>query len=414
MAAVSYVDAISDALHRVGTPLLRSLENSSAPTKAALGTTKRSGEVILKRVRQGENGSFGFMADGAATIGGREVGWESYDLRGKIFFGKIKINRAAATQARGQAAGTADLVMSEVKAAGEGAMRQLNHAIINGSTLALTLSGGATTAIAACTNAVDAVITDNLAFQLRVGQRLDLTDTSAAGAVVRSYFVKSRSVVIGGISTFTLTCDEAGAFAAVDGDILQFAGVADAGVTNGMTGLRDVTSSSATLFGLSSATIPNWKGVRLDAGGSLTASLFRTLKTQIRHDSGNGIAGNNFFLMNSNRLQEVYEIGDGKAAYHDTKVTIGDYTAVTTVVGDPIVVDESMLDSSVMYINKDDIKLAVFKEMFTDGDGKPGSDHGDMHFDISQTALTYESEMWGIYNLEVDARHTSGEIHSIV
>lgn len=407
----TYDAALADVLHKVGPKVLKDLENSEAPTKAALTKVNKEGEAVLERVKQGENSSFGFMEDGAATATGDTVGYETYTYQGKIFFGKIKINRAAAVMARGSAKSTADLVVSEVESAGKTAMRQLNFAIINGSNILAEFvdTAGTLASINAMDDSTAATVTSPLALEVRAGQVLDLVDLSAT-AVARRAVVTGRTLnFVTGVHSFTMldTLEVTGAYTAVVADYFVQKGA----YASGMTGLRDVVGSAA-LYGLAPSAIDNWKGTQHAIGGAVAAVDFRSMKTALRSNGGNG-GGNNFWLMNSERHQDVYEIGDLKATYQDTKVSIGDYTSVTTIVGDPIVVDESMASERIFTINKDDVQLAVFKEMFQDGSGAPGKDQGNMHFEISQSALTYQAEMWGIYNIAPKARHTSGELTGI-
>ena len=66
----TYDNALEDLLHKVGPKVLKELENHEAPLKAALTKVQRQGEVVLKRIKAGENSSFGFLADGTATPAG--------------------------------------------------------------------------------------------------------------------------------------------------------------------------------------------------------------------------------------------------------------------------------------------------------------------------------------------------------
>lgn len=420
----SYDSAIEDILHKVGPKVLRELENTEAPTKSALSKTQRQGEVILKRVKAGENRSFGWLADGASTPTGRTVGFETYSLKGAIFYGKIQIDRGAAVQARGNSKSTADIVVSEIESAGKTAMRQLNHAIIHGSGSLGTLPAGASgvTPMGSLTTSVSATITSDLATEVRPGQTLDVYAGSGGnptGAIMRRVYVTERSVNYDtGVHTFTIldSGEYSPTYTPASTDHFVLNGTLDETnatlAATGMTGLLDVTGSGS-LFGISTSDVANWAGTRHDVGGSgLAAVNFRTLKTDLRNKGGNG-AAKGFWLLNSNRLQETYEIEVGKIRFGDVKVMIGDYESMTSIVGDSVVVDESMPDGKVLYVNREDVKLACFKEMFQDGDGAPGKDKGSMHFQISQSALVYEAEMWGMYNLEVDARHRCGELYNI-
>ena len=405
----TYDAALEDLLHKVGPKVLKELENHEAPLKAALTKVQRQGEVVLKRIKAGENSSFGFLEDGAATPAGDTVGYDTYSLKGKIFFGKIIIDRGAAVQARGNAKTTADIVMSEIESASRTALRHLDSAIINGTTALFSIDGTQATALGTVTAGTPETI-DGLssAQEVRAGMPLDVFDS---GGNFEATVVVTKRDVDFATGTFSVDIDPlSGTYTAASGDEFYLRGAKD----NGMVGIKDVVAGGGTsLFGLSDADVANWSGNSLDLSGALTASAFRSMKTQVANRGGNSASKASFWLMNTDRLQETYEIEEDQIRFNDVKVAIGGAESLAQIVGNPVLVDENCTPDRVYYVNKEDVKLACFKEMFQDGDGSIGKDKGNMHFQISQSALTYEAEMWGMYNLEVDARHRSGQIFNI-
>lgn len=407
----SYDSTLEDLLHKVGPKVLRELENFEAPLKSALTKVQRQGEVVLKRIKAGENKSFGFMADGASTATGVTVGYDTYSLKGKIFFGKILIDRGAAVQARGNAKTTADIVMSEIESAGRTALRQLNHACFHGSGIVHTLTSGQSNAIGTVAGGTPEEIEGtNVGLEVRAGQALDVY--ASGGAYKTTVVVTKRDVEIGAgtVSFWIDTLDGTGNYVSAANDEFYIRGAKD----NGMVGLKDVVAGAGTtLFGLTDANVANWAGNSRDLGGALTASAYRTLQAETLNRSGNGALKSSMYVMNTNRLMETYEIEESKIRFSDTKVAIGSHESMHSIGGIPVLVDESCPNDRVFLVNKEDVKLAVFKELYQDGDGTPGKDKGSMHFQISQSALTYEAEMWGMYNLEVEARNRSGQLYNI-
>jgi hypothetical protein len=405
----TYDSALEDLLHKVGPKVLKELENFEAPLKAALTKVQRQGEVVLKRIKAGENKSFGFLADGASTTAGATVGYDTYSLKGKIFFGKITIDRGAAVQARGNAKTTADIVMSEIETASRTALRQLDSAIVNGSEAIFSIDGTQATALGTITAGTPETILDvPAAVELRAGMALDVYDSG--GNYETTVQVTKRDVDFES-GTHNVTVDVlSGSYVTQNGDEFYLRGAKD----NGMTGIRDVVAGAGTsLFGLTDSNVANWSGNSHDLSGALTTAAFRHMKTQIANRGGNGASKDSFWMMNSDRLQESYQLQESEIRFTDVKVAIGGAESLAQIVGNPVLVNENCTADRVYFVNKQDIKLACFKEMFQDGDGSIGKDKGNMHFQISQGALTYEAEMWGMYNLEVDARHRSGQLYNI-
>lgn len=412
--------AIQDILTRAAPKMFTELGNEDAPILSALDTKSVSGRSHRIRLKHGENRSFGFIADGADLPTARGTQYDETYVSGKIFFGHVKVNRGAVLTANGNGEQTADIIEEELDSALRGAKRQLNHAVIFGTSSLHTLVAGDLTAINACTNAVTATISGDIAYHVRRGQSIDLLDSSASNALLRRFNVVSRTIdnKTPTNNSVVLSCDEATALsagtAAAAGDYFVIAGAQDGATVDGITGLTDVLSATSTLYDLAPATVPGWAGNEMDNGAAaLSETLLNSLRAQVKNRCGNR-ATKNFWLMNSNRQQEIYELKSDKANFYDTKIEVGDYEAVSRCTGNPIVVDESMPDNEVDLINRDDVKILEWAPMFTEHDGKQGTGKTTAPlFFVSQTDFTYSAQVTGVYNVGASARHSHGRIHNL-
>jgi len=75
--------------------------------------------------------------------------------------------------------------------------------------------------------------------------------------------------------------------------------------------------------------------------------------------------------------------------------------------GLPIVVDENVPDHVMYFFNKDDIKLAEFKDFGPDQDGT------NAHGMVDRSKLIYDTQIWGMYNMRVQRRNSWWPAHWI-
>lgn len=410
----SYGSTLTRMLREVGPPRLKELGNSMAPFKKALRKHDESETHMIKRIRNGGNHTFGFYADGATTPDGVTNGFGSFTVLGKLFHGAIQVNLAAAIQTRGKKKGTAKLLQQELDAAAKYAGRQLNHALIRGDgELALATAGRAALfAIKGDTTTESAAISATWASELHIGQGLDIYEGSnlRMNCVVtditlnfltgaHTFKVKNADLDVTADTAWTTNADTASAY---------IRGAKD----NGVLGLVDAIASSGDIYG-QSVSIPGWKSTEVAAGGPIAEGDVRKALVSVRAAAGNGM-GPTMLVMNENRLNDLYETRNSLVRYgSDAAVTIADYKSLDKIAGLPVVVDESVGDETIYGVDGDNISLAVFFDMFNLGDGPAGMDHGQGHFIKPRNKLAYEAELFGMYELDVDCRHTSFVITGI-
>tara|TARA_R110000751_G_scaffold20073_1_gene59219 strand:- start:4469 stop:5881 length:1413 start_codon:yes stop_codon:yes gene_type:complete len=144
----------------------------------------------------------------------------------------------------------------------------------------------------------------------------------------------------------------------------------------------------------------------------LTMSAMRDMSTKIKRRCGYGW---HMLVMNSVNLQRYFQIGIVGAGDNFMNFLPGQTTqdadggkVMPTFQGMPIVVDENVSDHDIFYFNKDDVKLAEFKDFAPDQDGGSGA-----HGMVDRTKLVYDTQIWGMYNMRVQRRNSMGLITGI-
>lgn len=428
MTTPSYENMLSDIITRAAPSVLNNLTNTDAPFYAAAKKENVQEKVYQLRLKAGENRSTAFIADGGALPTARNVDYKTANISGKTIISRLTLDRVASSQGKGKEKKTINMVKEQVDSCMKGMLRQLDVALIVGSGNFGAIGSAAATDIGASSNrgnlstSTPLFVETDIAFSVRPGQTLDLyaaSSGSPTGNILARLYVTKVTIDFdtGAHGIYVLdTGDYTPNFTSAATDLLVMHGAyaatsAQSTETYATNGLLDVVGSGS-LHGLSDTDIANWSANRVDSSGTLDDSHFRRLKTLSSRRGGNGRM-NCAWVMTSDRQMETYEIEIGKIRFGSTKVMIGDHESMDEILSYPVIVDESHPNDSVSLANMDDIKVLVFQEIFTEGEGAVAVDKGRMNFRPSSTTLTYEAEFWGTFNLAAEARHRSGSIHSL-
>lgn len=401
---------LQEVLAEAAEPLFKQQGVEEAPLYANKWLEHRQyeGMVVEKRLQEGENYDFGFIDDGdtlASTSTGTPgegsfVDFETYQMQGKIFYGRVKVPRAGASQAKGIKGGV-HLVRNQIMKANRTALRSLDLAMINGTSALHTITSGEATAFnASLSTTVSDDITVTNPGRFKPGMGLEVWDSG--GSTLRGVLKVEKVTPNFATGTHTVSVLDTGlvslgTFAA--NDVVYQRGAKN----KGMVGLKDVAGSGDIHGFTPSVLVSEWKGVTHSAIGTLDDDNLRTAITELRVRRGG--RGYDFLLMNSENLQRYYETQESKVVFNDLKhgIDAGGVQTVRGFDGKPIYIDENMGSGDILICNKEDVALAVFKDFFQDQDGVPGD--GGSAFQIDKDTFHYTAEMWGIFNLDVDRRN---------
>ena len=174
-----------------------------------------------------------------------------------------------------------------------------------------------------------------------------------------------------------------------------------------MASLGDAAGSQA-LYGMTTPPAAFTGNIKT-LNGVLTAGAMRDMSTTIKRRCGYNW---HMLVMNSNNLQRYFEntIATTNALNFLPGETTKDAdggSAVPMFQGLPIVVDENVEDHTIFFFNKDDIKLAEFKDFGPDQDSS--ANHGM----VDRTKLIYDTQIWGMYNMRIQRRNSMGMLNGI-
>lgn len=432
---------IGGLLARFGNEIVNEQANFATPFvgNGHIQKIKHAHEQGVVRIRDSDGlSSTGQLSDGSALPDGDNVSFLSGTYLPKIFFTRLSIPRGAAHLAAGGRDGVR-LVREELEVAGRQLGKVLGQAVFRAPIGQLIQeAGGNTVANATGTVVVGAPAdTDFLITSiagLYVGQFVAVVDNGGTERLceVKAINYNMDENVGGtpltyanapstGFGVFGITLNVPAATYDVGGIVDNAVSGAASNVevpnrgpessappaalinADPMVSLGDAYGAAA-LYGMpaNDAYTGNTKAVN----GALTASAMRDMSTTIKRRAGYGW---HMLVMNSNQLQNYFEttIAPTAALNYLPGSTTKDADGGATVPmfqGMPIVVDENVPDHTMYFFNKDDIKLAEFKEFGPDNDG--GSDHGM----VDRSKLIYDTQIWGMYNMRVQRRNSGGQL----
>ena len=459
---------IEGLLSRFGNEIVNEQVNWATPFvgNGHIQKVKHSHEIGIVRIRETDGlSSTGQIEDGGALPQGSNVSFTKGSYMPKIFFTRLSIPRAAAHLAAGGRDGVR-LVREEIEVAGRQLGKLLGQAVfrqpimrpygVGAGTLAVQ-AANATTTVNADTElevrvktlaglyvgqyvgiqdeaAVVAPIDKYVpAFQIteinfNMNEKLDgtaLTDTAGSLLAVGWYSIKIKNVSLTqnhdldlGGSTDTAagvpSVDDPGN-ATIQTQVLQvdangtgfLNNAANAGTMDPMTSLHDCYGTGS-LYGITQSNIT---GNRKSAANGLSIRDMRNLSTQIKRRAGYGW---HMLVMNSSMLQRYFETGVTGPNDQFTNFLPGSTvkdsdggSMMPTFQGLPIVVDENVADEDMFFFNKDDVKLAEFKDFATDKDG--GGEAGM----VDRSKLIYDTQIWGMYNMRCTRRNSGAVLTNV-
>jgi hypothetical protein len=456
------ISQIGDLLARFGNGIVNDQVNFACPFvgNGHIQKIKHSHEQGIVRVRTSDGlQSTGQLNDGAFLPEGQNVSFTAGSYLPKVFFTRLSIPRGAAHLADGGRDGVR-LVREELEVAGRQLGKVLGQAVFAAPVATVFATGvtapGVTPGAVGVANANTTVQAGGAAAgtQLAVdtiaglyeGQFLSLPTAAAAnGTSVQITEIvynenewpdgSALTFTAGAYTGFTIRVSQADAAAAAT--TTQGTGIAVgppiAPVSPGGTGLLSQQTGGNNAAGTAYELIAPDPMVSLGeaAGnaamyamptppaaytgntqvlnGALTASAMRDMSTTIKRRAGYGW---HMLVMNSNNLQRYFENTIATTAAlnflpgETTKDSDGG-SAVPMFQGLPIVVDENVDDNRIYFFNKDDIKLAEFKDFGPDQDGT------NSHGMVDRTKLIYDTQIWGMYNMRVQRRNSMGMISGI-
>jgi hypothetical protein len=453
---------IEGLLARFGNEIVNEQVNWATPFvgNGHIQKIKHTHEIGIVRIRSSDGlSSTGQIEDGGLLPQGSNVSFEKGSYMPKIFFTRLSIPRAAAHLAAGGRDGVR-LVREEIEVAGRQLGQVLGQAVFRQPILRPYGAGAGTTGITTIdTGAVAAAYALNTERFCRVktlaglyvGQFVSCLTATAAPNQLPQFEITSINFNINQSDDGTPLTDTAGSQLAVGFWTIGLTkrtgaaseNIVESGTTDTGAGVPSVDVPGAgqiqvqVLAGGTALPVPatstlepmvslsdcysngglygivqgNFTGNTTALVNGLTIKSMRDMSTQIKRRAG---AGWHMLVMNSSVLQRYFETG--VTGPNDTFTnwlpgqTMKDADGgnmMPTFQGQKIVVDENSADEDMYFFNKDDIKLAEFKDFATDKDG--GGESGM----VDRRNLIYDTQIWGMYNMRCTRRNSGGLLTNI-
>lgn len=402
------VSDIQNLLGRYAQKIINKQGNLAAPfldsKQHGLEEAKHDSEVGIVHIQSGGGKSMGTIADGGTLYNGGQADFYRGTYLPIPLIGRLTLPRAAVHTGTGRR-DAVNLVKEEMEQKGRQLGRMLCRLIIDGGTIAVgTVVSGGTTAD------LTAVITQTDPSAFRVG---DAFERTTSGGTFRDVVqVTDMAWTNAGQANLTITVveDSSGTTVALfqgsnvlAGDLLRFRG----SNSQKPTSLADVTAD-ADLYGITK-TNANWNSNRTAVGGAFAVSDIRAMNTLIKRRTDmppncllsnsvqaenyvNAVVTNNRWIPGMSNKSAPLDLGTGgKTLEFD---------------GLPWVVDESVGDGDIYVLNKDHLKLAVWRKFAPDFDGKKAQM-------VSASTFTYDTQIFGLYNLRCTRRSSQGRLSGI-
>ena len=452
---------IEGLLARFGNEIVNEQVNWATPFvgNGHIQKIKHTHELGIVRIRASDGlSSTGQIEDGGVLPTGSNVSFEKGSYMPKIFFTRLSIPRAAAHLAAGGRDGVR-LVREEIEVAGRQLGQVLGQAVFRQPILRPYEATAATTTGTVANNSAAIIPGGTLTVRVKtlaglyVGQFISMLSTTAAPAELGKFEVtdinfnlnqnlagaaltdtNGKQLAVGfwtievtNRDTVNRTINLSGTSdpAGVGAPSVDAPGTGTVQVQNlfggipvpavppvgntldPMVSLADCYDNGA-LYGITNG---NFTGNTTALTNGLSIKAMRDMSTQIKRRAG---AGWHMLVMNSSVLQRYFETGI--TGPNDTYTnwlpgqTMKDADGgnmMPTFQGQKIVIDENVHDEDMFFFNKDDVKLAEFKDFSTDKDG--GGEAGM----VDRQNLIYDTQIWGMYNIRCTRRNSGGMLTNI-
>lgn len=444
------ISQIGDLLARFGNEIVNDQVNLATPFvgNGHIQKIKHAHEQGIVRIRETDGlASTGQLSDGAGLPDGENVSFQSGSYLPKIFFTRLWIPRGAAHLAAGGRDGVR-LVREELEVAGRQLGKVLGQAVFRAPICSFVDSSGGPPPVVPATGTTRVVTATDEDFLVTTiaglyeGQTVQIVDNAGAllTATVKginynmnqrfdgteiAYTAGAEFGVFGVQITFTAGAT-IGTFGVDANNELDQGSATNVGtlsiVNRGpesttpstlqandpMISLNDAYGN-ASLYGISNSA---YTGTSRTVNGPLTGAVMRDVSTAIKRRAGYGW---HMLVMNSNMIQNYFEnvviASGGTSALNylpgQTTKDIDGGATVPTFQGMPIVIDENVDDHLMYYFNKDDIKLAEFKQF------SPDQDSSNAHGMVDRSRLIYDTQIWGMYNMRVTRRNSGGMLNGV-
>ena len=425
---------ISMLVARFGNSLVQEEANLAAPTvgKNVIKKEKQGGTVGIVNVKSGGTTATEFIADGADLPDGSNVDIKQMAYHPKALFTRLSVPRIAALTCVSKQDGV-NLVREQMQSAGADLGRTLGRALFQ-TTLA---NAAGVTAVAGPAGEIAVPLVDGDTSGYRQGMRVDGFGENAIAPAPYALCLDVTGVdvdLLGNPTPGTITGilrfmagNAAGAPAlniapglpidpAVSNPAIQGSVAVNTGVINGdgMVSLLDAASPALVAGSLGTAgnyaavntVTPDYTGtnvVNAAPAGPLALEQLDLLSQTIKRKSGKSwthmiVNSTMFHAYMALLVSERRFVGGNQKA--DASVAHGTYE------GKPIQIDENMVDGKILLFNDKDIKLAEWRSFEPDSDGKDASM-------VSRQKFEYDTQIFGMYNLRILKRHTTGTLSGI-
>lgn len=394
------VTAIGSLLGRYTNSVVNEQAENSSPIlkNKILDKLVKKDKLGIVNIKSGELASVKFIADGGTLPTGGDI----LPQQGSYFpvanFGRIKIPRLAAATATSKE-DAVDIVMEQLDSVGKTMGRQQDRAII-GSQIGSPAAGtsvGATTFLTADSSPWR----EGMAFEVYNGST-PIEGTSEATLLRVTKVARPVDGVGNTTITFTSAAGSGALIAWLTTYTFHLRGSKGAGSTH--ISLSDAYSTSASLYGIA-ASGTEWYGNSDQSGQALTVGVMRSWLTEVIRRRGEEPT---CILMNRKNIERY-----GNQMINQRRFMTGTMDAVGKQVpefeGLPLERDENLEDGQIFYINKNDIKLHVFREVAADWDGGVSKPMGRQALRPSESEFVYDLQVWGASQLRVERRNGGGQ-----
>jgi hypothetical protein len=396
------VSQITSLVGRYTNEVVNEQVNEESPFvgKGTLKRVKKPDKIGIVNVKAGELSSVAFLADAATLPSGGDVQPVQGTYSPIGLFGRISLPRIAAKLASSLDDGI-DLVKEEMESCGQTLARQLARGVFGsslGSPTAAT-SAGATTFTVASPSAWRV----GMAFEIANGATPIEGSTEATLLRVSKIDMPANGV---GDTTITFTGTGTGAGSNVawtTGYTFWLRGAN----ANRMTSLADVCAASS-LYGLSQNS-NEWSGTLDSTSTELTIPTLRSLLTTTIRRRG----ARPDYIVSNRKNEERYS----NLLINNRRFMGGKMDAVGgssfELEGVPWITDENVDDTDVFFFNQKDVVLHEFQDFQPEIDGaqKKGMNMGAAL--ISDTALIYDIQVLGIFNLRCVRRNGTARLSAL-
>jgi hypothetical protein len=387
------VSAISALVGRFTNSVVNEQANNAAPLigKGIIKKLNKPDKVGIVNIKAGELASVKFLADGATL----PVGGDKLPVQGTYLpvglLERITIPRMSAALASSTDDGI-DIVKEQMETAGKTLGRQLERGIF-GSQI------GSPTATV---NAASTTFTVADVSPFRVGMAFEVYNGSTAiEGTSEATLLRVVSIAYSetGDSTITFSGSNAGGNAVqwLTTYTFHLRGSKDSGAQ--MVSLADVCGTS-TLYGVA-ATSNEWSGNVDSTSQPLTAGLLRQAITTVVRRRGEkpGV------IVSNRKNEERYSNGllNNRRFMSGTMDAVGG--GAFEIEGIPWFTTENIGDSELLMLNKDDLKLHVFRDFSPDFDGQASKGMNRSAMIVSDSSFVYDVQVWGAFNLRAERRN---------